>query len=155
MQRRGAAPARDGATLSCVDDACLLNIFRYLAPLPDLFAAAAVCRVRALRCDSAITLCATSALTAHQQRWHKVAADSRLRLVIGAGGAPADAPRVPWGAPGWNRYATLAAAVAASQPGQGIYVEAGEHALDDVHIRRACFASRRAVALHMRILISR
>ena len=65
-----------------------------------------------------------------------MAADSRLRLVVAAGGAPADAPRVAWGAPGWNRHATLAAAVAASQPGQGIYVEAGEHALDDVHIRR-------------------
>lgn len=154
MQRRGAAPTRDGATLCCVDDACLLNIFRYLAPLPDLFAAAAVCRVRCAATGT-ITLCATSALTAHQQRWHKVAADSRLRLVIGAGGAPADAPRVPWGAQGCNRYATLAAAVAASQPGQGIYVEAGEHALDDVHIRRARLASCCAVALHMRILISR
>ena len=52
MQRRSAAPAaspRGGASLCCVDDACLLNIFRFLAPLPDLFAAAAVCRVRIRR----------------------------------------------------------------------------------------------------------
>jgi hypothetical protein len=42
-----AAAANDAPTLLCrVDDACLLNIFRFLTPLPDLFAAAAVCRVR-------------------------------------------------------------------------------------------------------------
>ncbi len=42
-----AAAASDAQTLLCrVDDACLLNIFRFLTPLPDLFAAAAVCRVR-------------------------------------------------------------------------------------------------------------
>ena len=41
---------------------------------------------------------------------------------------------MPWGLPGCNRHATLAAAVAASAPGQSIFLEPGEHALDDVHI---------------------
>ena len=49
MQRRGEARAGHGASLSCLDDACLLNIFRFLTPLPDLFAAAAVCKVRGPR----------------------------------------------------------------------------------------------------------
>jgi hypothetical protein len=62
-----AAPACDAAAhatqLSSVDDACLLNVFRQLAPLPDLFAAAAVCRVRraagsAPRCPRCQPACA-------------------------------------------------------------------------------------------------
>lgn len=48
MQRQSEAPSGrgGGASMSCLDDACLLNIFRFLTPLPDLFAAAAVCKVR-------------------------------------------------------------------------------------------------------------
>ena len=135
MRRRGDAPTSapgGSATLGCLDDACLLNIFRFLSPLPDLFAAAAVCRVRPP--ESTQPYVTSHADPPRTQRWRKVAADTRLRLVVAAGGAAADSPRIPWGEPGCNRYATLLAAVAASAPGQSIYVEAGEHALDDVHI---------------------
>ena len=69
------------------------------------------------------------------QRWHKIAQDSRLRFVVAADGAADGAPLAAWGAVGCNRFATLAAAAAASAPGQSIYFEPGEHALDDVHIR--------------------
>ncbi len=34
--------------LSMLDDACLVNVLRFLTPLPDLFNVAAVCRVRRL-----------------------------------------------------------------------------------------------------------
>ena len=55
--------------------------------------------------------------------------------MVAADGAPAGAPRAQWGSPGCNRYATLEAAAAASAPGQSLYFEAGEHAVDDVHLR--------------------
>jgi hypothetical protein len=62
MQRRAAAarpaPAAADATLCCLDDACLLNIFRQLTPLPDLFAASAVCKVRDRRAERSGTACA-------------------------------------------------------------------------------------------------
>ena len=121
--------------MSCLDDACLLNIFRFLTPLPDLFAAAAVCKVRRPRSANTRRNPTAPDATPAAQRWHKVAADSRLRLVVAADGAPAGAPLALWGAAGCNRFATLAAAAAASAPGQSICFEPGEHALDDVHIR--------------------
>jgi hypothetical protein len=86
------------------------------------------------------------------QRWRHVAHDRRLWLVVSsrADGAAAaeeesercddDAAAVPrlWGTPRANCHATLAAAVAASAPGQSIWVERGAHACADIHVRYDC-----------------
>lgn len=125
--------------LLALDDGCLVNIFRFLTPLPDLFNAAAVCRVRPVyACSATGKGQMARALTGLRspplrnvvhQRFRHVATDRRLALTVGreeGGGSMAQV------------HTSLQAAFDASLPGHTIFVEAGRHLAQNVAIRCVC-----------------
>uniref|UniRef100_A0A383WQ36 F-box domain-containing protein n=1 Tax=Tetradesmus obliquus TaxID=3088 RepID=A0A383WQ36_TETOB len=96
-------------TLMDLDDACLMRIFKHLMPLPDLFQVAQTC-----------------------WRFHRLTSDKRMWLVV----APSSiSPEVtPSGRAGLV-YPSLKAAVAASRPGDTIWLAPGmQHAATNVTI---------------------
>ncbi|WIA36696.1 hypothetical protein OEZ86_007973 [Tetradesmus obliquus] len=98
-------------TLMDLDDACLMRIFKHLMPLPDLFQVAQTC-----------------------WRFHRLTSDKRMWLVV----APSSiSPEVtPSGRAGLV-YPSLKAAVAASRPGDTIWLAPGmQHEATNVTIPR-------------------
>ncbi|WIA16504.1 hypothetical protein OEZ85_013182 [Tetradesmus obliquus] len=96
-------------TLMDLDDACLMRIFKHLMPLPDLFQVAQTC-----------------------WRFHRLTSDKRMWLVV----APSSiSPEVtPSGRAGLV-YPSLKAAVAASRPGDTIWLAPGmQHEATNVTI---------------------
>jgi hypothetical protein len=128
-------------SLFSLDDGCLANIFSRLTPLPDLFNVATVCKVSAPCEAAALRLPArhTHRAPVAAQRFHHVAGDRRLALVVVAEDAAEQScpPSLDkrWGEAGANVVSSLRQAVERSLPGHTIFVEPGRHHVAQVHIR--------------------
>jgi hypothetical protein len=132
------------SSLADLPDGCLLLIFRHLTPLPDLFQVSSTCWVRFALCaaqqDCRRTYSVGEACATHKprpplcilQRFHRLVTDRRMWLVVAPTHIPPEA--TPSGRAG-PVYKTLAAAVAASRPGDTVWLAPGvEHEARDVRV---------------------
>ena len=78
-----------------------------------------------------------TALVCLHQRFHHVAADRRLALVVAEDAAESAPPSLDtrWGEAGANVVSSMQLAVERSLPGHTIFVEPGRHHVAHVHIR--------------------
>ncbi|CAK0735569.1 hypothetical protein CVIRNUC_000602 [Coccomyxa viridis] len=103
--------------LTDLDDDCLLNVFSFLAPLPDLISLSKACR-----------------------RFHSLTGDGRMRLLVLAPGrvdGPVSPQMIRAAASARNcrhAYDSLLSAVQGSRPGDKIVLEPGEHAVRDIRV---------------------
>ncbi|CAL8467109.1 g6645 [Coccomyxa elongata] len=100
--------------LTDLDDDCLLSIFSFLSPLPDLISLSKACR-----------------------RFNCLTGDGRMRLLVLPSASTETVESARQAARTRNcrqAYHTLKEAVAGSRPGDRIVLEPGTHDVGDVHI---------------------